>query len=177
MASSSLNSVSVPVLQPIMASSQSCVCVINTRMALSTTHKGNLMIAKYVGKMKALADDMASAGKKLDDEDLVGYILFGLDNDFDSVISAVVAHVEPINMSDLYGHLVYHEQRQELRGKEYSTANAASRGWGNPPQRGVFGRGCDCGHGGGRNNYNNSGEQNPKLMLSAICVAKRVTRC
>jgi hypothetical protein len=58
-----------------MASSQSHARVINTRMALSTTRKGNLTITQYVGKMKALADDMAVAGKKLDVEELVGYIL------------------------------------------------------------------------------------------------------
>jgi hypothetical protein len=42
-------------------STQSCARVINMRMALSTTRKGNLNIAQYVGKMKALADDMAFA--------------------------------------------------------------------------------------------------------------------
>jgi hypothetical protein len=31
--------------------------------------------------MKALANDMASAGKKLNEEELVGYILAGLDSD------------------------------------------------------------------------------------------------
>jgi hypothetical protein len=86
-----------------MASCQSCTRVINTRMTLSTTGKGNLTIAQYVEKMKPLADDMASAGRKLDDEDLVGYILSRLDSDFDSVISVVTARVEPISMSLLYG--------------------------------------------------------------------------
>jgi hypothetical protein len=79
-------------------------------MALSTTRKGNLNVAQYVGKMKALADDMASTGKKLDEEDLVGYILAGLDSDFDSMTSAVDAHDKPISVSELYGQLVYHEQ-------------------------------------------------------------------
>jgi hypothetical protein len=57
-------------------------------MALSTTRKGNLTIAQYVGKMKAHADDMASVGKKLDDEVMVGYILAGLDSVFDLVMSS-----------------------------------------------------------------------------------------
>jgi hypothetical protein len=59
--------------------------------------------------MKALTNDKEFAGKKLDDEDLVGYILAGLDSDFDSVISVVVACVETISVSELYGHLVCHE--------------------------------------------------------------------
>jgi hypothetical protein len=58
-------------------------------MVLSTTQKGNISVAQYVGKMKTLADDMTSAGKKLEDEDLVSYILAGLDSDFDSIILTV----------------------------------------------------------------------------------------
>lgn len=57
--------------------SQSCVHVINTRMALATMQKSNSSISEYVAKMRGLADDMASTGKKLDDEDLVSYILAG----------------------------------------------------------------------------------------------------
>jgi hypothetical protein len=37
--------------------------------------------------MKLLASNMAFVGKKLDDEDLVSYILAGLDTDFDSVVA------------------------------------------------------------------------------------------
>jgi hypothetical protein len=61
-----------------MASSQCHAHVIRTRMALSTSRKGSLTISQYVGKMKVHVDDMASAGKKLDDEHLVSYILAGL---------------------------------------------------------------------------------------------------
>jgi hypothetical protein len=126
-----------------MASSQSRAGVINMRMALSTTRKGSLMIPQYVGKMKALADEMASARKKLEDDDLVSYILASLDSDFDSVISAVAARIKPISVPELYDQLVGYEQRQELHGKEYSSANTASRERGEPLARGGFpNRGC-----------------------------------
>jgi hypothetical protein len=138
-----------------MAATQSRARVINTRMALSTTRKGNVLIAQYVGKMKVLADDMASAGKKLDDEDLVSYILTGLDSDFDSVISAVAAHAEPITVPELYSQLIGYEQRQELHGRDYSTANAVTRGRGSPLVHGSFTRGR--GRGSGRNFDNNGG--------------------
>jgi hypothetical protein len=90
--------------------SQSRACVINVRMALSTTKKGDMPISKYITKMKALADEMASVGKRLDDEELVSYILVGLDSDFDGVISTVSATVEPITMAEFYGQLPSHEQ-------------------------------------------------------------------
>jgi hypothetical protein len=72
-------------------------------MTLSTTKKGDMSVSKYVAKMKALADEMASAGKKLDDEDLISYILAGLDSDFDPVISTVSTRVEAITVGELYG--------------------------------------------------------------------------
>jgi hypothetical protein len=48
-------------------------------MALATTQKGTSPPAEYVAKMKTLADHVASASKKLDDEELCSYILVGLD--------------------------------------------------------------------------------------------------
>jgi hypothetical protein len=48
-------------------------------MALATTQKGSFTTAEYIAKMKSLADEMASTGKKLDDEELTSYILAGLD--------------------------------------------------------------------------------------------------
>jgi hypothetical protein len=130
-----------------MTSSQSWAYVINTWMALSTNRKNNQSIAQYVGKVKTLANDMAATRKKLDDEDLVGYIIAGLDSDFDFVISAVSARVETILISVLYGQLIHQEQRQELGGKEYTMVNSTSQGQGGPPVRGSPDRGRGRGRG------------------------------
>nr|CAB3451813.1 unnamed protein product [Digitaria exilis] len=43
---------------------------INVLLALATTKKDNMTVAQYYGKMKGLADEMAAAGKPLDDDDL-----------------------------------------------------------------------------------------------------------
>jgi hypothetical protein len=74
-------------------------CVIATRMALATASKGSSTVAEYYTKMKGLADEMASVGRKLDDEELISYILTCLDFDFDSVVSAIAARVEPITVA------------------------------------------------------------------------------
>jgi hypothetical protein len=148
-------------------------------MALSTTQKGNLSVAQYVGKMKALADDMASAGKKLEDEDLVNYILAGLDSDFDSVISVIFACVEPISVAELYGQLVFHEQRHELHGKEYVMANAAARGRGSsPPARGGHGAPGRGRGGPGRSRGRNNDPNAPRVECQ-LCGKKghTVQRC
>jgi hypothetical protein len=41
--------------------------------------------------MKTLADQMASAGKKLDDEELSSYILVGLDFEYNPIVSSIDA--------------------------------------------------------------------------------------
>jgi hypothetical protein len=73
------------VIQGLHAS-QSCARVMATRMALATASKGTSSVADYFIKMKGLADEMALVGHKLEDEELVSYILIGLGEDFDSVV-------------------------------------------------------------------------------------------
>jgi hypothetical protein len=77
--------------------SQSRARAINTCMALVTTYKGTMTVAKYVTKMKSLADDLASAGKKLDDEEIASYILAGLDYEYNHVVSSITARIDPIS--------------------------------------------------------------------------------
>lgn len=66
--------------------------------------------------MKSLADEMASAGRKLEDEELISYILTGLDLEFNPVVSAVAARIEPITVNELYTQLVSFKQRMEYHG-------------------------------------------------------------
>lgn len=125
------------------------------RMALATAQKGSSSIAEFFSKMKSLADDMAAAGKKLEDEEVVSYILAGLDADFNPVVLAMVACVEPLSLGELYTQLVSWEQRMDLlHGGSGSSANSATRGG-----CGGFNRSGGRGHGRGRGhgNGNNSG--------------------
>jgi hypothetical protein len=67
-------------------------------MALSMVQKGNSTIVDYYAKMKTLVDELAFAGN----EKLVSYILAGLDIEFNPLVSAVTACVEPISLGELY---------------------------------------------------------------------------
>jgi len=142
--------------------SQSRARIISTRMALATASKGASSVAEYFGKMKGLADDMATAGKKLDDDDLATYILTGLNEDFENVVTSIATRVEPITILELYAQLIAHEQRKGLNtmtgGHSANSAtkngrpgssfnNSHGRGGG----RGGFGHG-----GGGRGRGGNS---------------------
>jgi hypothetical protein len=127
-------------------------------MALATTQKGSSSAAEYVAKMKTLADEMASAGKKLDDEELISYILAGLDYEYNSLVSSIAARVEPVTLDDMYSQLLAFETRLELQNgaqthaaglsvpPPHASVNSASRG------RGGFSRGR-----GGRNSRGSFG--------------------
>jgi hypothetical protein len=103
---------------------------------------------EYISKMKILADDMASTGKKPDDEDFISYILAGLDAEYNSVVSSIARCVEPITFVELYSQLLAYENRLDLQsgGQDLSQslANNASQGRGGP-FRGRGGRGTSRG--------------------------------
>jgi hypothetical protein len=91
-------------------------------MALATTQKGSSTVSEYISKMKILADEMASASKKLDDEELTSYILAGLDSEYNSIVSSIAARVKPISFGELYSQLVAHENRLDIQdgGQQHS---------------------------------------------------------
>jgi hypothetical protein len=101
-------------------------------MALAMTQEGSMIADEYVSRMKSLADDMASTGKKLDDEELSSYILAGLDYEYNSLLSSIAARVEPISLGELYSQLLSFETRLNLQnhgpgGHSQSSANTTSR--------------------------------------------------
>jgi hypothetical protein len=113
-------------------------------MALSTTQKGNLSVAEYLAKVQGLGNNMAAARKPLDDEDLIQYILVGLDEDYDSIVNSVLARPQAITVSELAAQMLSFEARVDMcSAGSCSWANFARRG------RGTFCRGPGRGHGGG----------------------------
>ncbi|WVZ94203.1 hypothetical protein U9M48_040124 [Paspalum notatum var. saurae] len=51
------------------------IIILHLRSQLSREKKGDASASSYYAKMKGLADEMGAAGKKLEDEDIIGYIL------------------------------------------------------------------------------------------------------
>ena len=152
--------------------------LISARMALATASKGTSTVAEYYSKMKTLADEMASAGRRLDDDEIVMYMLTGLDDDFDAVVTAVAARVEPITPGELYTQLISHEQRIEMRsGGSQLSENLAARGGrgGNNHKGSNTGSGSGgSGFGGGGKNqkgwYNNNNSNNrAPFQAGLIC--------
>jgi hypothetical protein len=66
--------------------SQARARTMNTRTALANTRKSNMTMVEYIAKMKSLADEMTSAKKIIDGEELVSCILAGLDEEYNRVV-------------------------------------------------------------------------------------------
>jgi hypothetical protein len=124
--------------------SQTRAHTISTRMTLANIRKGNLSVTEYLAKMQSPDNDMSATGKPLDDEDLVQYILAGLDEDYDSVVNSVLARPQAITVSELAYQMLAFESHIDLRsGCSGSSANFAKRGG-----RDGFSRGYGRGQGG-----------------------------
>jgi hypothetical protein len=174
-----------------MFASQTQARTVNTRLALGTTRKGNLTVVEYFGKMKSLGDEMTTAGRPLDDEELTEYIIIGLDEDYTPLVSALCARVEPISISELYSQLLNFETRTGLLtdssqrsvnaiGRGSSThgrgsvrgRNGGCGGFRGGSSRGGFMRGSGRGRGQNRNFFNSEQEDHPRCQ---VCFKKNHT--
>ena len=114
-----------------MFSSQAKSRILQIKSQLSREKKGDQPASAYYTKMKGLADEMAAAGKKLDDDDVIDYILNGLDADYNPFVSSMSVK-DNLSLTDLYGQLLSYEarllQQNQDGGRIYSSVNTASRG-------------------------------------------------
>lgn len=107
-----------------MFSSQTRAHVVNTRLALATAKKGSQTIVEYVDKMRSLGDEMAAAGRRIEDGVVVEYILAGLDIDFNAVVTALVTRTDPVSVNEMYSQLLVFETWMDLQSSSGSMVNS-----------------------------------------------------
>ena len=113
-----------------MFSSMTRARSVNTRIALANTRKGDMTVTEYVGKMRSLADEMMFSGKPLDDEELISYILAGLEY-YNPIVSAIVSRTDAISVGEVFSQLLSFEQRMELLQNDFGhSVNMTNRGRG-----------------------------------------------
>lgn len=84
--------------------------------------------------MTDYAVDLAAARKIPEDEDVISYILAGLDAGFNPFIESICGRTDPISLSTVYAQVLAAEARivaQKATRSSYMTTNATSRGRGN----------------------------------------------
>ena len=107
--------------------------IVNTRIALANLHKGNLGMSEYLAKIKAFADEIACTGDPLSEGEITSYVLKGLGIDYNPVISALAARVEPVTVQELYNQLLSFEAPMNLlqgTNTRQSSVNNLTRGRG-----------------------------------------------
>ena len=80
-------------------------------MQLANCKKGSQSAAAYYAKVKAIGDELAAAGKPVGDDELVTFILAGLDFDYNPLVSSILGRTEPITLSDLYAQILAYDMR------------------------------------------------------------------
>uniref|UniRef100_A0A803NKH8 GAG-pre-integrase domain-containing protein n=1 Tax=Cannabis sativa TaxID=3483 RepID=A0A803NKH8_CANSA len=91
--------------------------LLQLRNLLQTTKKGSLSIEEYILKMKQHADQLATIGQPIHDEDLVLYILGGLGTEYEAVVINLTSRTEPLTLQEVQLML----QSQEMRIQQQTT--------------------------------------------------------
>ncbi|XBH98816.1 hypothetical protein VPH35_128271 [Triticum aestivum] len=144
-----------------MFASQSRARHIQLRGQLNNTKKGGSSAAIYFSKMKGFSDELAAAGKPVDDDDLVSYILQGLDSDYNPYVAALSTRTgtdQQIGLTELYSLLITAEARLDAQNGGNSSSysiNLASKG--GPRNNSGRPTGGSYGGGGTSSNFSDNG--------------------
>lgn len=106
--------------------------VVQIRVDLTTTKKGDLSAGDYFSRIKGLASELAAANSPISDDEVIVYLLAGLGPDYDSFVTSMTTK-DALTLDEVYAHLMTFEARllkhhsdQQLRVA--STAHFAGRG-------------------------------------------------
>jgi hypothetical protein len=115
-----------------MFSSQSQAQVVQLCTRLNQCRKEDKIGQAYLDEIKGLSDEMAAAGKPLDNLDVISYILSGLDEEYDGFVAAITALIKAektVSLGDVYSQFMSYEARMESRKSiDSSSGNTATRG-------------------------------------------------
>lgn len=92
-------------------SSQSRARTIQVRTQLANAKKGSRSANDYFLMIKRLADELAMAGQSLSCDDIISYILAGLDHEYDSLVSSIYARTDTVTLEEVYSLLIVTESR------------------------------------------------------------------
>lgn len=97
-----------------MFAAQSRARITNLYMQLVNCKKGDMKTVAYFAKMKAYSDELAAAGKPIGDQEMMLFILNGLDFDYNPLVSSVLGLTDPISLSELYAQTHAYDSRLDM---------------------------------------------------------------
>jgi hypothetical protein len=87
---------------------------VNTRIALATT-KNQSSVTYYFTKMSTFADDLTASGTPLHDDEFIAYLLAGLDEEYNPMLTVIIARANPISPGEHYAQLLSFKQHTTLQ--------------------------------------------------------------
>jgi len=97
-----------------MFSAHSKAWVANLRMKLATLKKGSMSSSIYFNKMCSIRDELATAGKIINDNGMIQYILTGLGFEYNYFVTLVLGWIGSISLSGIYSQLLSYDMRLEM---------------------------------------------------------------
>jgi hypothetical protein len=113
-----------------MFKTASCTKAQHLREKLNDTKKLSMTADTYYTKMKGFASELSALGKPVEDDEMLGYLLHGLDKgEYNALITSVNAN-PGTTLDDFYEQLSSYDMRNgvEENGEFVSSANLARRG-------------------------------------------------
>jgi hypothetical protein len=85
--------------------------VVQLRTQLAIAHKRAMTAKDYFLSIKRMADELAFAGQPLKSNEILTYVLAGLGQEYDSLVSTITSRFDVVTLEELYSLLVIAETR------------------------------------------------------------------
>jgi hypothetical protein len=103
--------------------------------------KGKSLCHQLLQQDEGPRNEMTAAGRPLDNEELIEYIITSLDEEYTPLVSALCARAEPISLSEFYLQLLSFETHVGLLQDGHNRyVNASTQGGGFRGRGGMRGR-------------------------------------
>lgn len=92
-----------------MFSSGSKLRIMQLHRQLTNMRKNNMGATKYFHKVKNLSNTLGTLGtisKPLSNDKIVTYVLTGINNNYDPLVTSLTTRTEQVTLSNLYAHLM-----------------------------------------------------------------------
>lgn len=113
-----------------MFAAENKAAVRQLRNRLQQTKKRDMTCAEFFHKMTGFADQMATVGHPLSDDEVIDYIVAGLGQEYDALMASLTIFNGEVSLNDFYSYLLSYEARQEQHitdGDFSSSANSVTR--------------------------------------------------
>ncbi|KAK6273039.1 hypothetical protein POUND7_010122 [Theobroma cacao] len=87
-----------------------CSHVMSLKNKLQRSHKGSLSIIEYLFFVKRIVDELAIFDHVISDNDIILYVLNGLDVEYKDIVASIQTRDLPFSFEELHSHLVVHEE-------------------------------------------------------------------